>query len=65
MEAEMQLHPKYLDEPTLQRVKIQRTVVRKTRAIKPEELLKIVYCSRILVLLLPLTCYKTIVESDF
>ena len=40
MEAEMQLHPKYLDQPTLQRVKIQRTVVRKTRAIKPEKLFK-------------------------
>ena len=29
MEAEMQLHPKYHDQQTSQRVKIQRTLARK------------------------------------
>jgi hypothetical protein len=65
MEAEMQLHLKYLDQPTLQRVKIQRIVVRKPRAMKPEKLVKKVNCSRILFLLLLSTLNKAIVESDF
>ena len=65
MEAEIQLRPEYLDQRKLQRVKIQRTIVRKTSTIKPEKLVKKVHCSRILFLLLPLTLNKAIVESDF